>query len=289
MRERACQHLALLDEAGQLHVGARDIDGERHAGRLCIRGTRALGADRRIELGTVAAEEVELPGAGGLDVRRLLPAAGDGRRDEAMFGVALARGVERAVHLRTALRLGRGNAGLGTAAARLGHAQARAAGDRPLDQLAELRVREGTPPAGLDARGRCGRRGRRGGSRLAEGAGLEQRSPGLDAAGVGAAGEQQEQRRTDSDGDGRERAAPFPRADEAEGPAKLRAAAGAHRAALRTGAATAARGRVVRPGRADGAAAAAASGSRWASAFASMRSSMPFSDSHSAREKPERV
>ena len=47
LRQRALQHVALLDQAGQLHVVARDVDGEQHARGGGIGLGRALGADRR--------------------------------------------------------------------------------------------------------------------------------------------------------------------------------------------------------------------------------------------------
>ena len=63
LRERALQDLALLDRARELHVGARDVDGEQDARCIGIGAGRALAADRGVELGAVAAEQVELPRA----------------------------------------------------------------------------------------------------------------------------------------------------------------------------------------------------------------------------------
>ena len=80
LRERALQDLALLDQARELHVGARDVDGEQDARRVGVGERRALGADRRVELGAVAAEQVELPRAVQLRGRGVCsePASGGG-------------------------------------------------------------------------------------------------------------------------------------------------------------------------------------------------------------------
>jgi hypothetical protein len=154
LRERTLQDGALLDRARELHVGARDVDGEQDAGGVGVGDRRALAADRRLELGAVAAEQVELPRAVQLRRRGVADRAGDRRRIEAGRREALARRVERAGQLRSFRGVRRGDAGRGARGARGGDAKRRRAGRRARDQVVEDRIVEAAPPLGGDRSGR---------------------------------------------------------------------------------------------------------------------------------------
>ena len=142
--------------AGQCHVGPCQL---RRQGVGCgrrIRLRRARLAQRGLKFGTVQAKEVGAPAERGLQVRTVIHVACHRRRHQAVGRVALARGIQRQLGLRTVggvAGIGQ-RCGLGRARAR--HRQAGLLCQGLVNQGVELCISQGRPPADLRQAGGVG-------------------------------------------------------------------------------------------------------------------------------------
>src|ERR1700730_13325245 len=146
----------------QLHVGLRDAGGQRQP--------RGIGLDlggARLAHGTlisraVLAPEVDLPIERHLQFIDRRPVAAQRRREQSALAEALASARRTAVHLKRQRCLGDIGKGERLARTCCGDLECRAAGERLVHQLIELRVIERMPPVlRRPCRGRDGRLGER--------------------------------------------------------------------------------------------------------------------------------
>jgi len=186
LRERALGHRALIEQARKLHVDRGDPAGEQQARGLQLGPCSTLAAQRGLQLGTLAAEEIQLPGGGGLHRAAVVGRTRQRRWQQAVLAVALARGVGGPVHLRPLGRAGAGDRRAGAFQPGLGRLQVGMIGQRAVDQRIERGIVEAAPPV----RGQVQGRGLHGGGQAGTHR-VERRRVGRDAGAAGAAGEHQ--------------------------------------------------------------------------------------------------
>ncbi len=162
--------ITLLDQARQIEPGFGDIGSEDHA---CRGGIRACGrnlAERGIQRGAIATEEIQIQTDIQVGIINRIVFAGERWRQQAMFGKALIGGIDIAVDLQLARGVSNAGHRLRATHARLGQFQARTLRQGAIDQRIELRIAIGLPPAitrAVDDRPGCAgiARGQHGGFR----------------------------------------------------------------------------------------------------------------------------